>query len=391
MRSFSNLTGSLPALPGWMPDWLWSALVLMAAAILATLAHRLSLWILDRVMPPKRRRGFLQTFVTATTGPTRLATIVFSLGAALNFAAFPDLTSSVIAHLLLVAFIVLVGWSAMRAFEIAATLYLNRFRTDVADNLMARKHLTQVRILKRAADILIVVVTAGAALMTVSAVRQYGISLFASAGAASLVVGLAARPLLTNLIAGMQIAITQPIRLEDAVIVEGEWGWIEEITSTYVVVRLWDWRRMVLPIAYFLEHPFQNWTRETASLIGSVFLHLDYRVPVEAVRRELAAIAAASPLWDGRVVSLQVSDAGEQTIELRALVSARDAPQSWDLRCEVREKLIAWLQQTHPEALSRRRVEVTQAGGTPGGPALADPALIHPALTEAAPCQNHQR
>jgi small-conductance mechanosensitive channel len=195
--------------------------------------------------------------------------------------------------------------------------------------------------------------------MTFPSVQAYGLSLFASAGAASVVVGLAARPLLTNLIAGLQIAVTQPIRLEDAVLLEGEWGWIEEITTTYVVVRLWDWRRMILPLSYFLEKPFQNWTRETGSLIGSVFVYVDYTVPVEAVRQKLTEIAQASPLWDGKVVSLQVSDAKERTLELRALISARNAPQTWDLRCEVREKLVAFLQREFPETLPTARVQVT--------------------------------
>src|SRR4051794_22862399 len=176
---------------------------------------------------------------------------------------------------------------------------------------------------------------------------------------------LAARPLLTNLIAGVQIAVTQPIRLEDAVIVEGEWGWVEEITSTYVVVRLWDWRRMILPLSYFLERPFQNWTRETSSLVGSVFLYVDYSVPVESVRRELTEIARASPLWDGKVVNLQVSDAKEWAVELRALVSARNAPQTWDLRCEVREKLAAFLQREYPHALPTARVQLHAQAAAP--------------------------
>jgi small-conductance mechanosensitive channel len=306
------------------------------------------------------KRSFLQTFIAATTGPSRLGLVVFALGAALPYAHLPAQEFAIVGHLLLVAFIVLVGWSAMRAIEIAATLYLHRFRIDVDDNLLARKHVTQMRLLKRAGDILIGLVTTAVALMTFPSVQAYGLSLFASAGAASVVVGLAARPLLTNLIAGLQIAVTQPIRLEDAVLLEGEWGWIEEITTTYVVVRLWDWRRMILPLSYFLEKPFQNWTRETASLIGSVFLHVDYTVPVEAVRQKLVEIARASPLWDGKVIMLQVSDATERIIELRALISARNAPQTWDLRCEVREKLLAFIQHELPNALPTARVEIKE-------------------------------
>ena len=342
----------------WVPGWLSSSVILAVAGGLALLIHRLSLHAVLRVPVPVRGRSFLQTFVAATTGPSRLALVMIAVAAALPSTSFSRPVALGIAQALLVGLIVLVGWSTMRALDVAAALYLRKYRIDADDNLLARKHVTQVGILKRASGVLIALVTTGAALMTFSSVRNYGVSLFASAGAASLIVGLAARPLLTNLIAGVQIAVTQPIRLEDAVIVEGEWGWVEEITSTYVVVRLWDWRRMILPLAYFLEKPFQNWTRETASLIGSVFLHVDYSVPVEAVRAKLGEIARATPLWDGKVVNLQVSDAGEHTIELRALVSARNAPQTWDLRCHVREKLVAFLQEAYPDALPRARLEM---------------------------------
>lgn len=342
----------------YLPDWLLGSGVLIFAAVAALIVHALAVRMAGRLASIGRKHHFLETFIAATTGPTRLASVIFALGAALPYARLPAARFEFIGRTLLIAFVVLVGWSTARALEIAATLYLHRFRLDVDDNLLARKHITQVRILKRFGNTLIALVTIATALMTIPSVQAYGVSLFASAGAASLVVGLAARPLLTNLIAGVQIAITQPIRLEDAVIVEGEWGWIEEITTTYVVVRLWDWRRLVLPLSYFLEKPFQNWTRETASLIGSVFIYADYTVPVARIRAKLTEIASASPLWDGQVVNLQVSNTSDRTVELRALVSARNAPQAWDLRCEVREKLLAFMQQELPDALPTSRVEM---------------------------------
>jgi small-conductance mechanosensitive channel len=320
-----------------------------------------------------------ELFVDNTTGPSRLAYVLFLVGAALPSASYTLATTLTIAHVLLVAFVLLIGWTSIRTVEILASLYLGRFPTDIDDNLLARKHLTQIRILKRAGAILIGLITVGVALMTFDEVRQYGISLFASAGAASLVLGLAARPLLTNLIAGVQIAITQPIRLEDAVIVEGEWGWIEEISSTYVVVRLWDWRRMILPISYFLEKPFQNWTRESGALIGSVYLYVDYSVPVQAIRDKLSEVAAESELCDGKVVNLQVSDAREAVIELRCLVSARNAPQCWDLRCEVREKLIAFIQAEYPHALPHMRVAMDRAENN---------AALHNKISNATPSQH---
>ena len=196
--------------------------------------------------------------------------------------------------------------------------------------------------------------------MTFDAVRQYGVTLFASAGVAGIVAGLAARPLLSNFLAGVQIAMAQPIRIDNSVIVENEWGNIEEITFSYVVVRLWDWRRMIVPLSYFIEKPFQNWTRTGGELIGTVFLYVDHTAPVDAIRKKLTEIASQSKLWNGQVVNLQVSDCKETTIELRALISANNASAAWDLRCEVREKLIEFLQREHPYALPRRRYETLE-------------------------------
>jgi small-conductance mechanosensitive channel len=226
---------------------------------------------------------------------------------------------------------------------------------DVADNLTARKAVTQVQLVKRAIDVLLAILTIGFALMSFDSVRQFGISLFASAGVAGIAAGLAARPLLGNLIAGMQIAITQPIRLGDVLVINGNWGTVEEISSTYVVMKVWDLRRYIVPLSYFFDNPFENWTRTSSSLIGTVLLYVDYSVPVEAVRRKLTEIVHAHPLWDGQAASLQVTDAREQTIELRALVSAADSGKAFDLRCDVREKLIAFLLREYPGALPRRR------------------------------------
>jgi small-conductance mechanosensitive channel len=238
---------------------------------------------------------------------------------------------------------------------------LRRFSTDTEDNLLARKHITQMRILQRVAKTLLAIITVAAALMTFSEVRQYGVSLFASAGAAGLVVGLAARPVLSNLLAGIQIAMTQPIRVEDQVVVEGETGWIETITSTYVVIRLWDLRRMIVPLTYFIEKPFQNWTYESAEQIGSIILRIDRSVPVEPVRRKLDEIVRQSRLWDGKVASLQVTDTTESVVELRALVSARSPGQTWDLRCEVREKLVAFLQAEGQRASPKQGAETADS------------------------------
>jgi small-conductance mechanosensitive channel len=304
------------------------------------------------------RYPYLLSVFTQMRGVTQFGLIILATIIAIPVAPLDPNTAGWLARLLLIAVVGLIGWAAITGLRIAADLYLRQFRLDVEDNLLARKHVTQVRVLLRAADVLVVIVTVGAALMTFEPVRQYGVSLFASAGIAGIVAGLAGRPVLSNLFAGVQLAMTKPIRIDDAVIVENEWGTIEEITSTYVVVRLWDWRRMIVPLSYFIEKPFQNWTREGSALIGSALIHVDYRAPVGAIRDQLKEIVKNSKNWDRRVVNLQVTDAKESTIELRCLMSARSAGQAFDLRCEVREQLVDFLQKHHPEALPRQRSEV---------------------------------
>jgi small-conductance mechanosensitive channel len=340
----------------WLPNQVVALFILALAAGIAWSLHK-SVRRLLRALLADRYPYVLSVF-TQMRGVTRLALLLLAMIIAVPVAPLDPDTADWFAKLLLIAVIALIGWAAITALNIAADLYLRRFRIDTDDNLLARKHLTQVRVLKRATDVLVVIVTVGAALMTFEPVRQYGVSLFASAGVAGLVAGLAARPVLSNIFAGVQLAMTQPIRIDDSVVVENEWGWIEEITSTYVVVRLWDWRRMIVPLTYFIEKPFQNWTRESSAVIGTSFIYVDYRAPVGLIREKFTEIVKQSKLWDGKVVNLAVTDAKERTMELRCLMSANNAGKAFDLRCEVREKLIDFLQQDHPEALPTQRGEV---------------------------------
>lgn len=346
----------------WMPAWAISLGLLALAVVVARAVHRILFRIATEIVAGKDLKDlFWRSLVSRTAGPTRLAAMIVAISATANVAPLTGGQLGIVRQILLLAFIALLGWVALTALHIWMTVYLRRFTLDAEDNLLARKHVTQTRILRRVAAVLIVMVTLSAALMTFEEVRQYGISLLASAGAAGLVIGLALQPVLKNVFAGIQLAMTQPIRLDDAILVENEWGNVEDITSTYVVVRLWDWRRLVLPLSYFIEKPFQNWTRESSALIGSVFLYLDHTAPVEEMRRKLDEIAKASPLWDRQVAGLQVTDFREQVMEIRILVSARTSGRTFDLRCEVREKMIGWLQQAHPHALPRWRGEVQEA------------------------------
>jgi small-conductance mechanosensitive channel len=283
---------------------------------------------------------------------------LLALVAALQVAPLPEDFVRPLQHVVGLGLMASVAWLAIMISEVVSDMVAARYRMDVADNLLARKVQTQLRVLHRVIIVVVMVVTLALMLMTFPAIRQIGTSLLASAGLAGLIVGMAMRPTLSSLMAGIQIALTQPIRIDDAVVVEGEWGWIEDIGSTYVVVRIWDLRRLVLPLSYFIEHPFQNWTRNSADLLGSVFLWVDYTAPVEELRRELSRILKSTDKWKGGVNSLQVSDATERTIQLRALMDARDSSSAWDLRCYVREKLVEFLRERYPQCLPRIRGEL---------------------------------
>jgi small-conductance mechanosensitive channel len=270
------------------------------------------------------------------------------------------------------------AWGVIALAHVIRDVISEKYRVDVPDNLSAREMATRINVLHRITVILVAGFAVSAMLMSFPSLRRLGTTLLASAGVAGIVIGMAARPALSNLIAGVQLAFTQPIRIDDVVIVEGEWGWIEEIRTTYVVVRIWDLRRLVLPLTYFIEKPFQNWTRVTADLLGTVFLYVDYTVPVEEVRQELKRVLDTTDMWDGKVWGLQVTDTSERTIQLRALMSAANSGTAWNLRCYVREKLLDFLQLRYPQSLPKARAEITgffgedrPAGNNPGprGPA----------------------
>jgi small-conductance mechanosensitive channel len=355
----------LDKLAAFLPGWLIGIAILILTALLALAVFQLARAMVRRFL--QAGHPILYALMQRAESLLRFAVVLFAVTVVVPALPFGTNTSLTLHRILIASFVILLGWIAIVASNIAADRYMSRFRIDTDDNLLARKAVTQMRVLKRTASVVIGFLTLGFALMTFDAVREYGVSIFASAGVAGIALGLAAKPLLGNLIAGVQLAITQPIRLDDVVIVQGEFGWIEEFTSTYVVIRLWDWRRMVVPLGYFLENPFQNWTRTSAALIGSIYFHLDHCTPIPALRAKLEEIVKASELWDGKVVNLQVSDTSEYAIEVRALATARNASQTWDLRCEIREKMLTFLQAEYPESLPRRRNEAVGQSSPAGG------------------------
>jgi small-conductance mechanosensitive channel len=351
----------------WTMLWGWvqahpAAAQALALSVLAAPLFLLGAHLLQRAGGPDGNGQFLYLRLR---NPLRLAwlLLVLRLDAAL---LEPGLGSASWAiqplHLLLIAALT---WLAMRLIRAGGELVvLRRGGLQLPDdpnlldaNLAVRGLLTRARVLTRVLSLLILLVGLAVALMSIPDVRQIGASLLASAGIAGLVVGFAARPVLSNLLAGLQIAMTEPIRINDVLIVEGEWGRVEEITGTYVVFRVWDDRRLILPLQWFIEHPFQNWTRTSASLLGTVFLWVDYATPIEGLRDELKRLCAADPDWDGRLALVHVTDATETAVQVRFLVSAANSARAWELRCRIREGVIAYMQHVQPQHLPRRRVQ----------------------------------
>ncbi len=375
----------------------WDAVLIPVGQIsLAVLAGLLVHWVVFALLPRVSSglgRDVDQIFVRRLRGPSLLVFPLLAVQVVLPaVAALPP----VVGHLLTLAVYAALTWVLVAVLGGLEESVKRRHDVDVADNLEARRVHTQVSVVTRSAMVVVVIVGAAAALMTFERVRALGTAMLASAGLAGLAIGLAARPVLENLFAGLQIALTQPIRLDDVVIIDGEWGRVEEITVTYVVVRIWDQRRLIVPFSKVISDAFQNWTRHSAEILGTVFVHTDYTVPVDAVRQELQRIVEEAEQWDGRVCVLQVTDLKPTTMELRALVSAKDSGSAWDLRVHIRERLIDFLQREFPESLPRTRValsgtddrkgqDAAELPATPSSPPLSSPPTPPDASPDPGP------
>lgn len=357
-----------------MSDWqqiLAATWPLLAALLLGVLVRQVLLSVARRA----GRRADTHTFarvVRVIAVPAALALpLLFLILAVRATPLSPGLVAQ-LQHWLGIGVLLCAVWLAVRVVDALQARILREHPVDVEDNLAARRIQTQTRVIARVIQGTVILVGVALALMTFPAIRQIGATLLASAGLIGLVAGIAARPVFGNLIAGLQIALAQPIRLDDVVIVEGEWGRIEEITSTYVVVRVWDERRLVVPLEWFIQNPFQNWTRTSAQLLGTAFLWLDYRTPMADVRAQLQKICEEDPRWDGRVCVAQVTETSEHTIQVRLLVSARNSGDLFDLRCVARERMIDYLERCHPYALPRLRADLAREDHPPQ-PASAAP------------------
>jgi small-conductance mechanosensitive channel len=370
-------------------SWMLLADIAVAGFIAAAVA-----WVVAYLFTRIARRADLPSLVALDRYCRRAWVVTISAIAMLVTAHGLDLS----AGWRRAAAILLIGassWLLVQLLLVGEVIVLGRLRVDVEDNRRVRRARTQITLLRRVVAAAVILLGLGAALMTFPELRTFGASLLASAGLAGIVAGLAAQTTLANIFAGLQLAFTDAVRIDDVVVVEDEWGWIEEITLTYVVLHIWDERRLVLPTSYFTTTPFQNWTRTQARVLGAVTLYLDYATPLTALREHAEAVIAASSRWDRRDWVLQVTDTTETTMVVRVLASAVDAPTAWDLRCEIREALLTFLQENHPESLPVQRVLIDPAPGstgpTPDPPPAnqnADPAAtalpVHPNLGVAA-------
>jgi len=351
-----------------------AALAIVAGVLVVVAAAQGVAYSVLRRRMAEPRRAVARSFVRNTHRPVQL---LFPLAAATIATALVPLADRLRGYLLhgLVIGLILAGsWLLVRLTYVLEDALLARYQVDAADSLRARQLETQIHVLRRLTVGVGALIGLGGVLLTFAQARAAGAGLLASAGVVGVIVGLALTPIVTNLVAGLQLAITQPLRLEDTVVVKDYNGVVEEIHLTYVVLKLWDRKRLIVPIAYLTQNPFENWSRSPSNLLGYVYIEVDHSLPIEALRAHLTEVVHASPDWDGEVWSLQVTNLGHATVQLRALMSSADSSRSWNLQCEVRERALTFLQQNYPSALPRVRTEVGWAGGDGEGSRPAPPA-----------------
>lgn len=331
--------------------WFFAIFVLCGIIVMANIIHYVLFRILRKKEEQKTGTGWgIKRYLSH---PARAIFLLTCIGIVLPLLPpLPGNLNDLIRQGLLMAMVVCLGWLAVGCVYVFQEFMLRRYDLKAENNIRARRIHTQFQLFRRILITFILVITIGGLLWTFNDPRiwHYGSGLLASAGIASLILATAAKSTASNFLAGLQIAFTEPIRIDDVVVIQGEWGRIEEITSSYVVVRIWDLRRLIVPLTYFIENSFQNWTRESSDILGTSFLYVDYSIPVDELRAELTRIVKNSLLWDGKVCGLQVTNLSERTMELRCLMSSRNSSENFDLRCIVREKMIAYIREHYPEA-----------------------------------------
>ena len=351
------MTEKLTQLSDGMPAWLWNMGFILFSFLIGFLIKILLVPILRNEAIAQSSYSLFRSFIRRFSKILSIFIPLIIFNSLLPFTRFNPKTLQVVSkinEILLVGFFAVVLIQAIKVFE--DYLY-HRFDVNKENNLRERKVRTQIVFIRKVIIALVIVISLAIILLSFESMQKIGAGLLTGVGVGGIIIGFAAQKSLGNLLAGFQIAFTQPIRMDDVLVVEGEWGKVEEINLTYVVVNIWDKRRLVLPITYFIEKPFQNWTRTTAEILGTVFIYTDFTVPVQKLREKLTDLLTGHPLWDGKVNVLQVTDLNEQTIELRCLMSCRNSGQAFDLRCYVREEMINYIQKYYPDCLSKTRID----------------------------------
>lgn len=351
------------------PTWTFALITALVAALAAMIVHVSGRAVLKRVT---RHSVVLQRMLDRTQRPGAFALPLLAMQAVWGSAPDTLVHIASVRHITALLLIAAVTWLIVDTVAGVADGVIERNPTSVEDNLHARRIETQTRVLSRSAMVIVLIAGIAIALMTFPGARQLGASLLASAGVLGIVGGLAARPVFSNLIAGLQLALAQPLRIDDVLIVNGQFGRVEDITGTYVVLKLWDERRMIVPLTWFIENPFENWTRTGSQIMGTVFLYVDYATPIEPIRAEAKRLVETMPEWDGRVFAVQVTDATDKAIQVRVLVSSVNSGKNFDLRCKLREGLVTFLAREYPESLPIVR-NVTENIG-PGPEPASGPA-----------------
>ncbi|MEX2473928.1 mechanosensitive ion channel family protein [Marinobacter sp.] len=345
----------LEAFEAGLKAWWWPGSSAILAVVATYAIYRLALAIFRHF---SESRTVLRLFLDAAARALGIVFCLLALNGMLRAAPADLPLMTAVQHVTALLLVLALTWAAVRLTSAIGDVIVALNPVLEGQWIRARKVETQTRFLVRALNILIVIIGFGVALMTFESVQHMGASLLASAGVGGLILGFAARPVLSNLLAGMQIALTQPFRIDDVLHVQGEWCWVEEVTATYVVLRVWDLRRLVVPLQWFIENPFQNWSRKNSELLGAVFVWVDYTMPIEPLRQEFKRLLGNSELWDGKLATVQVTDSNDQAVQVRFLMSASDSSRNWDLRCAVREGLVTFIQENYSAQLPRLRARL---------------------------------
>ncbi len=341
-----------------LAPWAWNLIIVGAAALISIIIRLLLSLFVRKKAEETRNFSFFHSLFRYLGTPFSYFLPLFFLSVLVPVMRLPAPFRHRLSHGFEIAMIIVFSWILIQGIKVAQDFVIHYYDVSKTNNLRERKIRTQLQFIRRILITFIIGLTIATVLLTFSSMRKIGTGLLTGVGGGGIIIGFAAQRSLSNFLAGMQIAFTQPIRIDDVVLVENEFGWIEDITLTYVVVRIWDERRMILPINYFIEKPFQNWTRTSSALLGTAFIYADYTLPIEPLREELKRLLQSNPLWDGRVMTVAVTNLTDKTVEIRCLVSSHNAGDLFGLRCFVREEMLNFIKQNYPDSLPKNRTEL---------------------------------